>query len=64
MSALARKDGIPYVSVIKAMCRGGDCQMTGEDGLPLEFDVVHLTADGSAFVAKRIASDIFEKAAS
>jgi hypothetical protein len=49
-----RDQGIEYVSLYTAICPGGKCQVTDQDGLPLAFDYGHLTASGSTFVAQQI----------
>ena len=49
-----QRDGIGYISLYYAICPGGQCRVTDQEGLPLAFDYGHLTASGSAFVAERI----------
>ncbi|HEU4679784.1 MAG TPA: acyltransferase family protein, partial [Terrimicrobiaceae bacterium] len=49
-----RRDGITYVSVYRAICPGGRCEVTDRNGLPLAFDYGHLTESGSMFVARQI----------
>jgi hypothetical protein len=46
--------GIDYVSLYQAICPSDQCRVRDEDGLPLAFDYGHLTARGSAFVARQI----------
>jgi peptidoglycan/LPS O-acetylase OafA/YrhL len=53
-AAQLRQDGIGYVSLYQAICPGGQCRVTDQDGLPLAFDYGHLTASGSTFVAEQI----------
>ncbi|HEX3863509.1 MAG TPA: acyltransferase family protein [Stellaceae bacterium] len=45
-------EGVRYVSVYEALCTPG-CRLTAPDGAPLQFDYGHLTADGSAFLARK-----------
>jgi peptidoglycan/LPS O-acetylase OafA/YrhL len=47
-------EGVTYISLYDAICPGGRCQVTDQDGLPLAFDYGHLTARGSMLVAQRI----------
>jgi len=49
-----RQDGVGYVSLHAALCPGGRCRVTDDDGLPLAFDYGHLTTSGSIIVAQRI----------
>lgn len=49
-----RQDGIAYISLYQAICPNNRCRVTDEAGLPLAFDYGHLTASGSAFVARQI----------
>lgn len=63
MADVARQEGIPYISVVKTICIGGECLMTSPDGLPLEWDRFHLTTEGSQFFVRRVASDIFDNPA-
>ena len=49
---VAQAEHIEYVSLQKAMCRGGTCTFRLPDGDPLQFDYGHLTAEGSRFVVR------------
>ena len=49
-----RRDGVGYVSLHAALCPGGRCRVTDDEGLPLAFDYGHLTTSGSIIVAQRI----------
>jgi peptidoglycan/LPS O-acetylase OafA/YrhL len=61
MAAIARENNIPYISILNTICVGRECPLTTPEGFPMEFDVDHLTAEGSLLVATRIASDLFER---
>ncbi|HEX3917276.1 MAG TPA: acyltransferase family protein [Caulobacteraceae bacterium] len=42
--------GVPYVSLLDALCHGAQCQTLVGPDTPLEFDTGHLTAAGSSLV--------------
>lgn len=46
--------GVRYISVIDAMCSGDRCNTIDEHGVPLQFDTAHLTAAGSAWLARHL----------
>ncbi|HET7889525.1 MAG TPA: acyltransferase family protein [Bradyrhizobium sp.] len=54
-TALPDRDGFSYVSVVDAVCPARQCPLTLEGGVPLAWDHAHLTAEGSAYVAGKIA---------
>jgi hypothetical protein len=53
-----RGKGVRYVSLIDALCRQHHCLTTDEQGRPLQHDRGHLTADGSAFLARTLADQL------
>jgi peptidoglycan/LPS O-acetylase OafA/YrhL len=55
MAALARNTWkVPYVSMIRLLCKGRDCLQYAGAGVPLQSDYGHLTEDGSVRVAKML----------
>lgn len=46
LRAVAAEAGVPYISMIDLLCRGGACQTMAGDA-PLLFDYGHFTAEGS-----------------
>jgi peptidoglycan/LPS O-acetylase OafA/YrhL len=54
-AALPAHDGFSYVSVVDAVCPARKCPLTVEGGVPLAWDHAHLTAEGSVYVADRLA---------
>ncbi len=64
MRAIAARHGVPYVSLVAALCRKGpDCREWAAPGIPLQFDYGHLTAEGSAAVVQAIMPQIARAAA-
>ncbi len=57
-AALANEPGVTYVSVLDAVCPARKCPATLPGGVPLAFDHAHLTAEGSAYVAEKIAPQL------
>lgn len=57
MDALVTARGAQYMSVYAAACPDGVCQELTADGVPVQFDTGHLTAEGSRVVARRLVSD-------
>jgi peptidoglycan/LPS O-acetylase OafA/YrhL len=53
-AALPAHEKFAYVSVVDAVCPAGQCPITLGEGIPLAWDHAHLTAEGSAYVMKRI----------
>lgn len=47
MRDAAAREGATYLSPLSVLCRGGRCRSIDERGLPLQFDQVHLTREGS-----------------
>ena len=61
MRAAAEKlPGIAYISVMDALCPGGRCKVVTK-GVPMSFDVHHMTQPGSLYLAERIFPDIAER---
>ena len=58
MRVTASKYGLAYVSILDRLCANGNCPLTTSTGVPLQFDTLHLTAEGSHFVAEKIAPAI------
>jgi peptidoglycan/LPS O-acetylase OafA/YrhL len=53
--ALPHATTFSFVSVVDAVCPAQRCPLLVSGGIPLSFDHAHLTAEGSVFVADRIA---------
>jgi hypothetical protein len=49
---IARANGASYVSIYRTMCPDGSCETSTPDGMPLQFDAEHLTAEGSIRLAR------------
>jgi hypothetical protein len=47
MRALARRAGVPYVSMIDLLCTAHGCQTWAAPGVPMQFDYGHFTEAGS-----------------
>jgi peptidoglycan/LPS O-acetylase OafA/YrhL len=43
--------GVRYISMYQTICVASACRTTTDDGVPLQFDYGHLTADGARWVA-------------
>jgi hypothetical protein len=54
MRRIVTATGAVYVSVYDSVCRNGVCDEFAGDDVPLQFDAGHLTAEGSAKVARRL----------
>jgi hypothetical protein len=54
LRALARQKGAEYISLHQALCPEGACAVLAAPDIPLQFDIGHLTQEGSVFVAERI----------
>ena len=54
-AALPSQENFTYLSIVDAVCEGRQCPITLGEGVPLSFDHAHLTAEGSAYVAGKIA---------
>jgi peptidoglycan/LPS O-acetylase OafA/YrhL len=52
-AALPAHDRFSYISVLDAACPGRQCPLT-IDGVPLVWDAVHLTAQGSVYVVAKL----------
>lgn len=50
--------GVEYVSILDAVCDGLRCPLILEGKVPLTFDRVHVTADGSVLISAPVASAI------
>ena len=53
MSALAARNHLTYFSYFGLLCRSGVCENVTDKGVPLAWDVAHLTADGSDYIFSR-----------
>ncbi len=51
---------VRYISIMDAVCPGRQCPMVLGESVPIQFDVAHLTPEGSRFVARRLIPAIFE----
>lgn len=56
MKALVMERGADYVSVYDAACPNGVCREITEDGIPIQFDTGHLTAEGSIAIGLQLAT--------
>lgn len=54
LAALALRQGVAYISVIRELCSGYACMASDSRGLPLLSDEEHFTAEGSVELANRI----------
>ncbi|QFR31847.1 acyltransferase family protein [Ancylobacter sp. TS-1] len=54
----AAMPGVHYVSVLRTMCPDYRCKLA-IDGVPLHFDVVHFTLEGSRYYGRQLAEAIF-----
>jgi len=55
--ALVAAKGIPYISTYQAMCGTGSCVKFATGNIPYQFDVGHLTAEGSIALAEKLRED-------
>ncbi len=53
-AALPSGEKFSYVSVLDAVCKGRQCPLTVDGGIPLAWDHAHLTAEGSVYVMGKI----------
>jgi hypothetical protein len=53
-----RDKNVQYISLTDALCQGSRCIATDQEGLPLQYDGAHLTAAGSALLARRLAGEL------
>jgi len=60
-AALPAHEGFAYISVVDAVCPERQCPLTIEAGVPLAWDAMHLTAEGSVYVAVRLKTMIHFK---
>lgn len=54
MAAVARRAGVPYLSIMQAICPNNVCQATTPDGAPMQWDEGHLSKAGSKLVGQRL----------
>ena len=54
MAQLAKDHGVEYISLIRLLCPNQSCSVSNSKQLPMIFDQEHYTADGSAFIARRL----------
>jgi hypothetical protein len=55
----ANRTDVTFISVIRAVCPDGKCPLVDAGGVPVHFDVAHLTAEGSRLMSKNIINEIF-----
>lgn len=55
---VARAAGVRYISPLELLCEENSCVTFAAPGIPLQFDYVHLTREGSEFVARRIMEQV------
>jgi hypothetical protein len=61
MSVMMMQMHVAYGSVYHALCQNRGCTTIASDGVPVQFDYSHLTAEGSVVVAKYLAhSGVFD----
>lgn len=56
----ARYPSLTYISTADQICRG-ECKLIDDDGVPLYFDNMHMTKEGSAYYGKYLASEILRE---
>jgi peptidoglycan/LPS O-acetylase OafA/YrhL len=54
---LVTSKGVPYISTYEAMCKNGTCEKFAGDNIPFQFDIGHLTAEGSIAIAEKFRDD-------
>ena len=54
LEKVSHSGGASYVSLYGLLCPGGNCVSVLARGVPLQFDMVHLTRQGSEFVARKL----------
>ncbi|HSY88328.1 MAG TPA: SGNH hydrolase domain-containing protein, partial [Verrucomicrobiae bacterium] len=54
MRQLAAKKGAAYISLVQAICGQGSCATLAAPDIPLQFDIAHLTPEGSIWLARRL----------
>jgi peptidoglycan/LPS O-acetylase OafA/YrhL len=54
MAAVARQSGVGYLSILRAICPRGLCELTTPEGRPMQWDEGHLSRDGSRLVGQRL----------
>jgi peptidoglycan/LPS O-acetylase OafA/YrhL len=55
MSRMARETWhVSYISLLDVLCPGGPCVEYAASGVPLQFDMAHLTLQGSDFVGREL----------
>jgi len=54
LRALAAAKGAGYISLLDILCQGDDCTTFAAPGIPLQFDIAHLTAEGSVWLAEKL----------
>ncbi|WGM38202.1 acyltransferase family protein [Caulobacter sp. NIBR1757] len=55
MASVAARAGVPYLSIMRAICPGNVCETTTPDGKPMQWDEGHLSKAGSLVVGHRLA---------
>jgi len=50
----ARASGALYISLLDLLCSSGECTVYAKPNVPLQFDYVHLTTEGSLYVVERM----------
>ena len=55
MARVAARAGVPYLSIMQAICPGNVCETITPDGKPMEWDEGHLSKSGSRVVGHRLA---------
>jgi len=54
MARVAREGGVPYLSVMAAVCPARQCRATTPDGSPMQWDQGHFSRAGSAWTGERL----------
>lgn len=50
----SNRDDVQYISVTKAVCPANRCPLITKDGVPVHFDIAHLTVSGSKLFSKEL----------
>lgn len=56
MATVAARAGVPYLSIMQAICPAGACRTTTPEGAPMEWDEGHFSKPGSRFVGQALAA--------
>ncbi len=54
LAAVAARQGVPYLSIMKSLCPGGVCRTLAPDGRPMEYDAGHFSRSGSIWIGQQL----------